>query len=199
MRPMRRAMASAVAGWSPVTITVRAPARHSRATDSAAPGLGGSSRATKPRSSKPSIGGSSPAASNAAALPSGRSAKQSMRLPSAIRSQSLACICASSSRPTLQAPRTRSGAPLSTMVPPSSPACAVSIHFVALLNGTSWICGRAVRSRSACSDPSSRRQAARIATSVGEPLSAPEASVLAAVLSTPHAASRSRPSPGEAA
>mmetsp|Transcript_5219 Transcript_5219/g.14766 ORF Transcript_5219/g.14766 Transcript_5219/m.14766 type:complete len:217 (-) Transcript_5219:1954-2604(-) len=54
--PMRRAMASAVLGWSPVTMTVFAPAIRMRCKASTTPALGGSSRATRPQKVKPSMG-----------------------------------------------------------------------------------------------------------------------------------------------
>lgn len=52
--PTLRAMARAVAGWSPVTITTRTPAFKTLATASGTSGRGGSSRRTKPKKRSPS-------------------------------------------------------------------------------------------------------------------------------------------------
>ena len=51
--PTRRAMASAVAPWSPVIITGRMPARLHWATAAFTPGRGGSSMAMRPQNTRP--------------------------------------------------------------------------------------------------------------------------------------------------
>ncbi len=50
--PSSRAIASAVRGWSPVTMTTRIPASAQRLTASAAPSRSGSTRPTSPRNSR---------------------------------------------------------------------------------------------------------------------------------------------------
>ena len=56
MMPTFLAMASAVMGWSPVTIMTRTPASLHLATASGTEGRGGSMRVTKPKNRKPSVG-----------------------------------------------------------------------------------------------------------------------------------------------
>mmetsp|Transcript_63311 Transcript_63311/g.160283 ORF Transcript_63311/g.160283 Transcript_63311/m.160283 type:complete len:550 (+) Transcript_63311:844-2493(+) len=204
--PIRRAMASAVAGWSPVTITVRAPARAMRVTASATPSLGGSSSATRPRSAKPSNGkftSSTPEPSKRKFGPrpgSGFSARHRTRFPCAMSRAKLASARARTAGSTAQKASTRSGAPLSTATkcgasrPHSSAApvmaCTVNIHLAELLNGISKTCGSPQRVASVRSLPRTCRHPAKIATSVGEPTAPPGAALsgLAPVFRTPQRA-----------
>mmetsp|Transcript_7838 Transcript_7838/g.16911 ORF Transcript_7838/g.16911 Transcript_7838/m.16911 type:complete len:524 (-) Transcript_7838:1248-2819(-) len=207
MTPMRRAMASAVHGWSPVTMMVLAPASAIFHTASVAPGFGGSSRATRPRKVKPSMGkltssGDEPSNLKPAARSRRRSARQSTRLPCFMRPCRLSSAAARSAGVTSHSARTRSGAPLSTArklpgassrmgVPFAIAPCTVSIHLLALLKGISKTCAWDARTTPASLSVRTPWQPWTIATSVGEPMSSPVArSTRAVVFSTPMLARR---------
>mmetsp|Transcript_27263 Transcript_27263/g.81197 ORF Transcript_27263/g.81197 Transcript_27263/m.81197 type:complete len:656 (+) Transcript_27263:717-2684(+) len=208
MTPMRRAMASAVHGWSPVTMMVLAPASAIFHTASVAPGFGGSSRATRPRKVKPSMGkltssGDEPSNLKPAARSRRLSARHSTRLPCRMRHPRLSSAAARSAGLASHMARTRSGAPFSTArklpeasslvmgVPSPVAACTVSIHLLALLKGISKTCAWDARTTPASLSVRTPWQPWTIATSVGEPMSSPVArSTRAVVFSTPMLARR---------
>mmetsp|Transcript_40785 Transcript_40785/g.105517 ORF Transcript_40785/g.105517 Transcript_40785/m.105517 type:complete len:531 (-) Transcript_40785:349-1941(-) len=212
--PMRLAMASAVHGWSPVTMTVRAPASAIFSTASVAPAFGGSSSATKPRNTNASMGKLASSAFDPSNLKPGarsrrRSARHSTRLPWLMRRPRLSSAAARSMGGRSHMSMTRSGAPLSTARKPPvesslavrepSPLmeCTVSIHFATLLKGISKTCGCAPRAALALASPSTFSQPETMATSVGDPMSCPSASTLAVLFSSPRLARWARPSEGD--
>mmetsp|Transcript_19927 Transcript_19927/g.59641 ORF Transcript_19927/g.59641 Transcript_19927/m.59641 type:complete len:239 (-) Transcript_19927:929-1645(-) len=148
---MRLAMARAVSGWSPVTMTTFTPAFCARTTASATPSLGGSSMPNRPTNSKSFIGklqSVGPVPSNFAfsgisSRDMRRLAMQRTRRAWPIRSAIWDSICAMAapSFETVQNLSTRSGAPLrmANMLPRLAMPCTVSIHLFSELNGISKI------------------------------------------------------------
>mmetsp|Transcript_74355 Transcript_74355/g.221840 ORF Transcript_74355/g.221840 Transcript_74355/m.221840 type:complete len:436 (+) Transcript_74355:1453-2760(+) len=182
---MRPAMARAVSGWSPVTMTTLMPARCAWRTASATPRLGGSSMPKRPRNSKSLSGklqSAVPVPSNLP--PSGtspwemtRRAMQSTRRPCDIRSWSFPSMLAmeGASRCTAQNLRTRSGAPfmIAKNSEPPCPPWTVSIHLFSELKGISKalkFSGRAFALFTSPGPPETSLQARRMATSVGDPV-----------------------------
>mmetsp|Transcript_42806 Transcript_42806/g.132212 ORF Transcript_42806/g.132212 Transcript_42806/m.132212 type:complete len:247 (-) Transcript_42806:267-1007(-) len=153
--PIERAMASAVTGWSPVTMKTLMPARMQSATACGTPSRGGSMRATKPRNVRPDMGkfGISLSVSkgysavyvatsrSSDAKPSTRSPREpSCRLMSSNfwRTSSFMSTTLPSTRAVAHMSSTRSGAPLimtCTGLPASSLALTESIHLLDELNG----------------------------------------------------------------
>mmetsp|Transcript_88441 Transcript_88441/g.255083 ORF Transcript_88441/g.255083 Transcript_88441/m.255083 type:complete len:358 (+) Transcript_88441:308-1381(+) len=197
MMPMRRAMALAVFGWSPVTMIVVQPASDMRAMASCTPSLGGSSRAKRPRSWKPSVGKFvssklEPENSNSLATFVCNSATQIMRLPWDINCSNEALTATSVCSVNLQRSNTRSGAPLRMMrTLPSSRGLewTVSIHLLVLLKGTSNTNGAVVWAWLMCVS-NNCWQATTMATSVGEPERCPSMVSLAELFSKPPSAKR---------
>ena len=169
--PRRRAIAAAVAGWSPVIITGVIPAARHSATAAGASGRGGSIMPTTPSSVSPcgiSGGAAHPGACGSPGS-SRRSAAARTRSPSPARASQWASTspCAEEGRP--HRATIASGAPLTRVRrrPPGS-SCTVTISLRPESKGTSSIRGRA-RRRSSGSTPRSRAASSR-AISVGSPV-----------------------------
>mmetsp|Transcript_89231 Transcript_89231/g.199551 ORF Transcript_89231/g.199551 Transcript_89231/m.199551 type:complete len:455 (+) Transcript_89231:1203-2567(+) len=179
---MRLAMARAVSGWSPVTITTFTPAACAFVTASATPSLGGSSMPYRPTNSKPFMeklqsaplepsraGGNSPAVYLRFAMQSTRRAwRMRLCIVFSMTSTAAGSFC------TVQNFSTRSGAPLSTAKAPEERwPCTVSIHLFSELKGISKIFSLLACARVAFiawGPPCTSVHARMMATSVGEPV-----------------------------
>ena len=167
-RPIWRAIATAVRGWSPVTITTRMPALRQRATASATSSRGGSSRATSPASTRPASSASwgSPSAT-------GRQATASTRRPRSPSSASASSrrrrpASSSGTTPSRSALRSQSGssdssAPLQWRTRPSPSRWTVVSRRRSESKGIS-----STRSAGTASGRA-RRASSTSATSVGSP------------------------------
>ena len=168
-------MAAAVTAWSPVIIFTRMPARRHRAIASRASGRGGSTRPTRPTSSR-----SWSASASAAPWDTGygtvRLAAASTRRPRLARASWAALIaaCASASSgvpsgPVLQRASTASGAPFTTTRVPAPPGSgwAVAMYLWDESNGTSAPRGAASRHARTTAELPARPSSA---TSVGSPI-----------------------------
>ncbi len=170
--PSRRAMARAVAGWSPVIITGVMPARWASATAAAASGRGGSIKATSPISASPCS--STCASAPTSARATSRRASASTRRPRAAIVSACA-ITASRSRATAPSARhceshsgsTDSGAPLVQTRRPVPCGCSVLMRLRTASNGSSATRGDSASSAD-LSRPASAANAAS-AVSVGSP------------------------------
>mmetsp|Transcript_26715 Transcript_26715/g.60835 ORF Transcript_26715/g.60835 Transcript_26715/m.60835 type:complete len:307 (-) Transcript_26715:1427-2347(-) len=200
---MRFAMARAVSGWSPVTITTLTPALDALRTASSTPSLGGSSMPYRPTNSKLFRGKLQSVGPVPSRGPGGHSlgfrgllAMHRTRRACAMRTCmvfSITCIAALSLL-TEQNLSTRSGAPFMTAKKPCWPfwPCTVSIHLFSELNGiskflsfASW----ALVARTLPCPPCTSVHARMMATSVGEPvhLSHPSSTLHSApLLRIPH-------------
>mmetsp|Transcript_37834 Transcript_37834/g.105247 ORF Transcript_37834/g.105247 Transcript_37834/m.105247 type:complete len:515 (-) Transcript_37834:749-2293(-) len=195
--PRRAAIAQAVAGWSPVTITTVMPASWARRIASATPRLGGSSMPNRPTNSKPSRGKLQSVMQEPSNLPSGgasdrsigRCAAHSTRLPKRIKSCSMRLAAARCASSIAHSDSTCSGAPLINERYSAVPSLSlfaewtVSIHLFSELNGISNNTVLSDLSLASSFEPPTQSMLAfRIAASVGEPTTSPAPALSSAVL-----------------
>nr|WP_255677198.1 hypothetical protein [Pseudonocardia sp. ICBG1142] len=182
--PTSAATARAQAGWSPVSITTRTPARRAAATASAAPGRGGSDSATSPartrsRSASPTVAGTCGAGLLATAI---------TRRP---RAASTATRPAVSGDGAAHRASTDSGEPVVTTVAvPEGPAGRTTV--IVSRPGSN---GNRATGSAGVGRPRSRA-ATRNATSVGSPDQPPSGSGAVSVQAAPRATTVSPSVPG---
>ena len=112
-RPALRAMAAAVAGWSPVIMAMRMPALRQSRTASGTDGRSGSARATRPR--KPSAASASPPLRGTPG-PQRASASPRTRSPRPAISAAAASAASAAAGGKLQRRTTASGAPFTAII-----------------------------------------------------------------------------------
>ena len=133
--PMRRAIASAVMPWSPVTMTTRIPAARQRPTASATSGRGGSCIPTRPsNSSRPRTPRPRRCGQATVGAPRHREHAQRRRAPARRRPPAHA---PARRRRALCARMTDAGAPLTYAVSPPGASCTVVMRLRSESNGTS--------------------------------------------------------------
>ena len=196
-RPSSRAIASAVAGWSPVIIITRMPARRQASSAGSASGRGGSIMPTRPSSTRP-LSRLSRRASSRRAIASTRSA-----LPAIASAAASTCAPMSASIGThdpsarwivLDAASTTSTAPFTQAKHDAcSPRCSVLMRRRSASNGISSMRGCAASSAALCWP--ALAAAAISAPSVGSPFTCQRPSSARSSRASVHsaaAASRSR-------